>query len=194
MRRAMSVSGIVLAVALALPALAQPAGVEVAGSAPGYAEVSNTVNLSGSIAAIDKATRQVTLKGDGGKELTVTAGPAVKNFDSLKVGDRVGLQIVKSLTLELKKGSKAVVSRDDTMEAVGAAPGENPNAAIGRQVTVTAEVTALDAENQVVTLKGPQHSVDLEIADPAQFKLISVGDRVEATYTEAVAVAVTPAD
>jgi Cu/Ag efflux protein CusF len=193
MRRTTSGLGIVLAAALAVPAVAQPAGVEVAGSAPGYVEMAKTVNATGSIAAIDKATREVTLKGDGGKELTVTAGPAVKNFDKLKVGDRVELQIVRSLALELKKGSTAVVARDETMEAVGAAPGENPHGAIGRQVTVTAEIIALDAENRVVTLEGPKHTVELEIADPAQFESMAVGDRIEATYTEAVAVAVTPA-
>jgi hypothetical protein len=31
------------------------------------------------------------------------------------------------------------------------------------------------------------------VRDPEQFKLIAVGDQIEATYTEAVAVAVKPA-
>jgi hypothetical protein len=35
--------------------------------------------------------------------------------------------------------------------------------------------------------------VDLHIADPEQFKRVAKGDQVEATFTEAVAVAVTPA-
>lgn len=57
-----------------------------------------------------------------------------------------------------------------------------------------AEVIALDAENQLVTLKGPRRAVDLEVHDPEQFKLIAVGDRIEATYTEAVAVSIAPAE
>ena len=58
---------------------------------------------------------------------------------------------------------------------------------------ITAEVVALDAKTQVVTLRGPKRTVDLKVRDPEQFKLIAKGDRVEATYTEAMAVAVEPA-
>lgn len=56
-----------------------------------------------------------------------------------------------------------------------------------------AEVTAIDAANKTVTLKGPNRSIDLAVEDPAQLANITVGDRVEATYIEAVAFQVTPA-
>ena len=39
-------------------------------------------------------------------------------------------------------------------------------------------------------MRGPQRTVDLKVRDPQQFALIKVGDQVEATFTEAVAVAV----
>jgi len=117
----------------------------------------------------------------------------VKNFDQLHIGDRVTLQVFKSLTLELKKGSTAVVSRTEDAAKVSGEAGQPPGGALGRQVTVMAEVIGMDAESQVVTLKGPNRSIDLEVRDPEQFKLIAVGDRVEATYTEAVAVSVSPA-
>jgi hypothetical protein len=45
----------------------------------------------------------------------------------------------------------------------------------------------------VVTLKGPQRTVELKVRDPEQFKLVKKGDQVQATYTEAVAIAVMPA-
>ena len=44
-----------------------------------------------------------------------------------------------------------------------------------------------------MTLKGPQRTVDLVVKDPEQFKLIAKGDQVEATYTQALALAVEPA-
>ena len=43
---------------------------------------------------------------------------------------------------------------------------------------------------EVVTLKGPQRTVDLKVRDPEQFKLIAKGDQVEAKYTQALAIAV----
>ena len=39
----------------------------------------------------------------------------------------------------------------------------------------------------------PKQTVDLRIKDPNQLKLVKVGDQVEATYTEALAVSVEPA-
>jgi Cu/Ag efflux protein CusF len=65
---------------------------------------------------------------------------------------------------------------------------------VGQQVSVTADVVAVDTKNQVVTLRGPQgHLVELKVRDPNQLKRVKIGDQVEAVYTEAVAVAVEPA-
>ena len=54
------------------------------------------------------------------------------------------------------------------------------------------DVIKLDAATQTVTVKGPERTVDVNARDPEQFKLIAVGDQIQATYTEAVAVEVTP--
>ncbi len=191
MRQIISAAAIAAAVAFAASAVAQTGAVAV-GSAPGKAGIAQTVKITATITAIDKATRDVTLKGPQGNELVVTAGPEVKNFDNLKVGDQVDLQYVEALTLELKKGGGLVVARTEQKGAVGAKPGEKPAGAVGRQVTIVADVVAIDPAKQVVTLKGPQRTVDLKIADPEQFKRVAKGDQVEATFTQALAIAVEP--
>jgi len=174
------------------PATAQTGGA-VVGTAPGKAAIAQTVKVSATITDIDKATRDVTLKGPQGNLMTVTAGPDVKNFDKLKVGDQVDLQYVEALTLELKKGGGMVVGRTEKADAVGAKKGESPGGAVGRQVTIVADVVAVDPAKQIVTLKGPKQTVDLRIPDPEQFKRIAKGDQVEAKFTQAFAVAVEPA-
>ena len=179
------------AVALAGTAAAQTGGAMVT-TAPGKATIAQTVKATATITAIDKATRDVTLKGPEGNSITVTAGPEVKNFDMLKVGDQVDLQYVEALSLRLRKGGDQVVAKTEKTDAVGAKKGETPGGAVGRQVTVVANVVALDAAKQVVTLKGPNQTVNLRVQDPAQFKNIAVGDQVEATFTQAFAVAVEP--
>jgi hypothetical protein len=181
-----------VASAVAVSAAAQT-GAAVVAKGPGVAGVAETVEVTATITAIDAATRAVTLKGQQGKEMTITAGPEVKNFAQMKVGDQVKVKYVEALTLELKKGSTAPVARTDTAGAGAAKPGERPAGAVGRQVTVMAEVVALDPAKQVVTLRGPQRTLDLKVADPEQFKRVAKGDRVEATYTEALAIAVEPA-
>jgi hypothetical protein len=176
-------------------ALAQPApsGGAAVATAPGKAMAAETVKLSATVAAIDKATRAVTLKGPKGNEFTVTAGPDVKNFDQIKVGDQVTLEYFEALSLQLKKGGGLPVAKTVQEGAAGAKPGERPAGAVGRQVTVVADVVDVNPATQVVTLKGPQRTVELKVRDPEQFKLVKKGDQIEATYTEAVAIAVTPA-
>lgn len=177
---------------VALPAAAQT-GAVVAGSKPGKVGVAQTVKLTATITAIDKATRDITLKGPEGNELTVTAGPEVKNFAAMRVGDQVNVDYLEALTLELKKGGGQKVARKEQEGVKPAAPGSRPGAIAGRQVTIVADVIAVDPAKQSVTLRGPQRTVTLAVSDPEQFKRIAKGDQVEATYTQALAIAVEPA-
>jgi len=192
MRNLLATIGLAVATAIAWPAIAQTTGT-VAGSAPGKAGVAETVKVTATITAIDKATRDITLKGPKGNEVTLTAGPDVKNFDQLKVGDQVNVQYVEALTLELKKGGGMAVARTDSTGAAGAKPGDKPAGVVGRQVTIVADVVDVNPAKQSITLKGPNRTVDLVVADPAQFKLIAKGDQVEAKYTQALAITVEPA-
>jgi len=45
----------------------------------------------------------------------------------------------------------------------------------------------------MVTLKGPNRTVELKVKDPALLQKIKVGDQVDATFTEAIAIEVTAA-
>jgi hypothetical protein len=181
----------IIAAALALPAMAQT-GAAVIDKGPGVVTAAQTVKLTATIVAIDAATRSITLKGQE-KEITVTAGPEVKNFAQMKVGDQVNVAYFEALTLELKKGGGKASARTEQAGAAAAKPGERPAGAVGRQVTVVADVVDVNAATQTVTLRGPQRTVELKVRDPEQFKLVAKGDQVEATYTEAVAIEVTPA-
>jgi DNA-binding beta-propeller fold protein YncE len=192
MRLSLLVAAIVSTFALVQPASGQTSNAVVT-SSPGKVGVAQTVDFTATISAIDKATRTITLKGPKGDEQKVVAGPEVKNFDQLKVGDVVQAQYLESLVLELKKGGGLAVAKTEKSGGVAAKPGERPAGAAGRQVTIVGNVIKVDAATQKVTLKGPERTVDLKVRDPEQFKLIAVGDQIEATYTEAIAVAVTPA-
>ncbi len=184
--------GLAITLAVAGPVSAQT-GAVMAGSAPGKAAVAQTVKITATITAIYKATREVTLKGPEGNEVTVAVGPDVKNFTSLKIGDRVDAQYAEAVTLELKKGGGQKVERTVQTGVKGANPGEQPAGVAGRQVTIVADVVGVDPAKQTVTLRGPNRTVVLPISDPEQFKRIAKGDQVEATYTQAFAIAVEPA-
>lgn len=172
----------------------QPDGVGIAAVAPGKALVAETVRKEATVVGINPATRTVTLKGQQGRVFMVTAGDQVRNFDQIHVGDKVVAEYVSSISLSLKKGGDGVREMTEKDGAVRAPLGAKPGAAVGRQITILANVTAVDAKQQTVTLRGPEGNfVDLKVQDPAQLALIKKGDQVEAVYTEALAIAVEPA-
>lgn len=176
---------------VALPVFAQT-GDAVAVKAPGVVGAAQTVSATAAITKIDKASRTVTLKSDQGKEVTVLAGPEVKNFNQLKVGDTVDIQYAEALMLELIKGGGKPVARVEQGSSGSAKPGEKPAGLQARKVTVVGDVTNVDPATQTVTVRGPKRTVELKVRDPEQFKLISKGDQIEASYVEAVAASVTP--
>jgi Cu/Ag efflux protein CusF len=177
----------------AAPVFAQQPGATagvVAASAPGEGAVASVVTVSATVEAIDKDHRVVTLKGPQGNLFSVVAGPEVRNFDQIKTGDQVVVRHTEALTLELKKGGGGLRERVDTEGAARAAPGAQPGAVVVRRVTVVADVVAINGRTQTVSLRGPKHTVDLQVRNPDQFKLVKVGDQVEATYTDVVAISV----
>jgi Cu/Ag efflux protein CusF len=95
--------------------------------------------------------------------------------------------------LELKKGGGKPVARTEKAGAVTAKPGATPGAMAGRQMTIVGDVVNVDTSTKTVTVRGPKRTVDLDVQDPEQLKLIAKGDQIEATYTEAAAISVTPA-
>ncbi len=191
MRKSILVSCLVLAAGVAFGAQAQPQQKAAVMSEPGRVGVAQTVEATATIKAIDAASRAITLQGARG-EVTVVAGPEVKNFAQLKIGDKVSLKYAEALVLELKKGGGKPVARTEQAGVASAKPGATPGAVGARQVTVVGDVIAVDRATQMVTVKGPQRTIDLAVHDPEQLKLIAKGDQIEATYTEAVAIAVSP--
>ena len=186
-------ASLLLAAFVATPVLATaqeaPAGVVVVEKDPGAVRGTRAVSAQGKITAIDAESRRITLLGGGGRVLTLVAGPEVKNFAQLKVDDIVTLKYLQSLALELKKGGKALRERVESNDTASAKPGEMPAGAQAKTVQVTADVTAVDKKSGMVTLRGPERTVDLKVKDKAILKQIAVGDQVEVTYVEAVAIA-----
>ncbi len=185
----------ILAAALALVpvfsyAQNAPEGAVVVEKGKGAVRKTGTVVVEGAITAIDATTRNVTILGGGGNEVSIVAGPEVKNFAQLKVGDIVTLTVVRSLAMELKKNGKALRSRVEDSGAVQAKPGEKPAAGEARTVQVVADVVAVDKNKGLLTLKGPERTVELQAEDKTMLNDVAVGDQIEATYIEVIAITV----
>jgi hypothetical protein len=169
-----------------------------ASAGPEPVKVENKQTLTATVTAIDMEKRLVTLKADNGNQTTVEVSPEVTNLPQVKTGDKVLVQYYQGLAAAFKKpGESTTVGKVDQTDAVArAAPGEKPGAAVGTTVTTTVVIEAVDKAKNTVTFTGPQGvQRTVDVKDPSAQKFVSQlkkGDHVELTYTEALAVAVTP--
>lgn len=181
-----------LAAAVWSAAVAQPDIKSSVTRTPGQATASATATAVATITAIDAPNRRITLKTPQGRVMDMTVGPEARNFEQLRVGDKVTVSYQEALTVSLKKGAgEATVQEREIAER--SQPGAKPGGTMGREVTVVAQVVAVNKDAQIVTVKGPRGQVmDLHVSDPAQMQDVKRGDRVQAVYTEAIAISVEP--
>ncbi|HEV7735588.1 MAG TPA: hypothetical protein VGR62_25660 [Candidatus Binatia bacterium] len=160
----------------------------------GKIEQTSVVTVTATVTAIDQATRKVTLLGPDGDSLQITVGPEVRNLAQVKKGDLVVVGYQESIALELKK--KGSVDPGVAAAAVTdrAKVGDKPGGGAADSVTVVATITKVDKTNNKVTLKGPEGGLAVvKVKDPTKLEKVKVGDLVEITYTQALAISVEPA-
>lgn len=145
----------------------------------------------GEVTKIDAATRTVTLKNQDG-ETSIVAGPEVKNFAEIKVGDRFDVVYEMAIAAELVKvKNPGAVGEQVSTSTVTAPQGDKPGMTTTNTVTATANVEAIDAAKNIVSLKGPQGNIfKVKVKNADLLKDIAVNDQVKVVYTEAIAAVV----
>ncbi len=178
----------VLALVL-LASLASLAWAKQADPKAGFLEV-DVVKLAGTITALDAKKRTVTIKGDGGKTAVIDAKNA-RNFDQVKVGDRINIELIEALALAVRK-SDAPPSAEAATVVKLAPKGQKPAGVVAEVLDITAEVVAVDHKKRTVTLKGPQGKERTLKVDKAakEFEKVKKGDQLALRIIEAVAITV----
>jgi hypothetical protein len=153
----------------------------------------DVVEARATVTAIDLPNRLVTLRGETGRDFVVQVSDAVRNLNQVNVGDEVLVSYTEALAWQVKpadKGAPGVSVQDDMTRAE---PGAKPGGRVGSTITVTTTITAIDLANGTVTLTGPGGNArTIKARDPANLKKVKVGDLVDISYTEALAVSVRP--
>jgi hypothetical protein len=181
----------ILAATLALPvvALADEAAKDQTTKVAAANEplkTAESVEARATVTAIDPATRMVTLKGEGGQTVDVQAGPAVKNFDQIKVGDTVKATYTESIAFKVADKGETPGGTSQTMNRI---PG---GAEVGKQVTTSFKVASVDPATNILWVTLPNgNTKKIHVENPeaqARLKTLSPGNVVAVTYTESVAV------
>jgi hypothetical protein len=111
----------------------------------------DAVELTAKIEAIDKTSRLVILKDEGGEVETIYCGPEVKRFDELKVGDTITLRYYESVAYAIRKPGQPSGLPAATGPKVTRSQGPRPGGTIAQQETATVTVKAIDAKVPSIT-------------------------------------------
>ena len=171
--------------------LAQTSGTEKAPATTDKAlgrAAGRAVTVKGTIAAIDKEKSTVTLKGPKGRTVTLEVKDPQK-LEAIKVGDPVVATYMEAVAFQIKKPGTATPGTTVQETRESSKPGETPAGAVGQEVTVTATITAIDKTAHTVTIKGPNGNTEtVKAKDPKNLDRVKVGDLVEISYMQALAV------
>ncbi len=149
-----------------------------------------TATATATIQSIDPTNRLVTLKFDDGTVNTVSAGPEVRRFDELKVGDKVTFQYQEAAVVQVKKPGEAS-SGLSAQAGIARGTGPKPSGAIAEQVNATVTVDAVDLEVPSIAVKTDDGSrMTYKVEDKKNLEGVKPGDRIEITYTRALMITV----
>ncbi|MCM2310150.1 MAG: hypothetical protein NDI84_02005 [Steroidobacteraceae bacterium] len=170
--------------------LAIVAHAEAPAAAPRGEGIVAKVEVTATVASIDHQTRAVTLKADDGQEYSFVASEEARNLDQVQVGDVVTITYAEAFVYEVQKGGQAA-DAGTVVAGARAEAGQRPAGVIARETRVTVLITAIDPKVPSVTFKGPGgNSRTIKVLHPEKLQGVSVGDTVDITFTEAVALKV----
>jgi hypothetical protein len=163
---------------------------------PAPLTLESTKRVEATVTAVQKQKRLVSLRGADGRTVTVEAGPSVRNFEQIEVGDRVVVAYIEAIGFALATPDVAANVTDAALVAERAAPGERPGGAIGGVLRTTVAIDSIDPKTHTVTFHGQDglpRAIPVLTAEGRAFaSRLRPGDRVEVTYEEAIAISVEP--
>jgi len=153
------------------------------------AQVSKTISgemktQTVTVEAIEKSTREVTVKKPDGKYDVLYVPETIRRFDTLKIGDKITTKYYENMVLRLQEPGQASVNKESS-----AVTRSDTKAAgtVGHQRTITATITEIDPKTPSITFSGPnQWSYSTRVEDKAALAKVKVGDKVDITWTTAV--------
>jgi hypothetical protein len=142
---------------------------------------------TGVVEAIDATTRAVTIKKADGTFVTTVAGPDVKRFAEVKVGDKVTARYYENVVIRVK-----VPGESETISGTRGTTGSEqvlPGGTKAKQMTITATITAIDTAAPSITFTGPNGwKYTSKVQDTEALAKVKVGDKVDIVWTEAMLV------
>ena len=150
-----------------------------------------TVTAAATVENVDQKTRHVTLRRPDGSKFGIVASPEVRNLGQVKKGDTVKIEYRQSIAYEVNKAGTGKPGVSASTNVTRAELGAKPGGTVTDTVTVRMTITAINKKAGEATLLGPDNESNVvKVRDPKNLDLVQVGDVVDLTYTEALALSV----
>ncbi|MBC5783697.1 hypothetical protein H8N03_12135 [Ramlibacter sp. USB13] len=144
------------------------------------------LTATGAVTAVDPELRLMAVDTPRGS-ITFRLDPRVQDAEAIQVGSRVQVDYVAAFVLSRRGSGRALRS---TPQRSGA-----PADLVGsydRPITYVTDVLAVDKDNLVLRLRGPEGDVkDFPVHDRAALAGMRAGDKLLVSMNQAVAVGVT---
>src|SRR5262245_36433251 len=157
------------------------------------AVMAREVSINATGEAIDYDKRTVDLKGPKGNVVTLKVGPEAKNFNQVKVGDRVAAKYYESTAIEVRKPNEPPFAQSAVEVARKGA--KQPGGVTVATAEMTAVVDDTNYKTRTVTFRGRQRKTGTLKAESSVERSdeVTKADESVGRRTEALAIDVKPA-
>lgn len=156
-------------------------------------EITDQVQVSATVTAIDPVKRTLTLKTESGEEIPLEASTAVRNLPQVKVGDRVTVTYFEAIGAHMRKPGDSTEATVD-LGAGRTNPGERPGGVVAAVQTVPVTIVSVDTQTNTVRFFAEDKRVRTITVERPEAKAyiarLKAGDEVIVTFSEALAIEV----
>ncbi len=143
------------------------------------------------VESIEASTRTITLKKPDGTFVSVVAGPEIKRFAEIKVGDNVTARYYENIIIRVKQPGESEVA--SATRGTTGAESVMPGGTKAKQMTLTVTISAIDTTTPSITFTGPNGwKYTSKVQDTEALAKVKVGDKVDIVWTEAMLVSLEP--
>lgn len=158
---------------------------------PGGIVVGDSLTITATVVSIDKKDRVLAIQGPAGNILAFEVDEAAKNFNRIKVGDRIKAEYYEAVAVYFGKPGQQP-EEDAAAIFATAPPGKKPGVFAVGAVDESVTVKAIDTAKRTVTVTGPAgNSYTVRVDETSSdFEQLKVGDSIHLRYIEAIAIVV----
>ena len=161
-------------------------------------DTAQTTTLIGVIETVDPTSREVLIRGSAGAQsgvlLTMIAGRAVRRMNEIRPGDRVTVVYYQAIAAQAVRPLSTAAVPFAGMSIAREA--DRPGGEVTRVRSGRVTITAVDNATSTVSFTGPgglNRTVTATNPDIRRFiSQLRVGEQVDMTYEEALAIEITP--